>query len=47
MYFCVTAIDLCPARLANTRTLMPLLARLVMNVLRPEWLLAPEMPAAR
>ena len=36
IYFWVTAIDLCPARLASTRTLMPLLARLVMNVRRPE-----------
>ena len=36
IYFWVTAIDLCPAKLASTRTLMPLLARLVMNVRRPE-----------
>jgi hypothetical protein len=36
IYFWVTAIDLCPAKLASTRTPMPLLARLVMNVRRPE-----------
>jgi hypothetical protein len=35
----------CPAKLINTRTLTPLLARLVMKVRLPEWLLAPSMPA--
>ncbi len=43
----VTAIDLCPAKLANIRTPIPLLASEVRNDLLPEWLLAPEIPAAR
>jgi len=36
---------LCPAKLANTNTLMPCDASDVMNVLRPLWLLAPATPA--
>ena len=43
MYFCVTEMLRCPAKLASTRTPMPLLAKLVMNVRRPEWLLAPDI----
>jgi hypothetical protein len=45
MYLWVVAMLLCPARLANTRTVTPLLASRVINVLRPEWLEAPSMPA--
>jgi hypothetical protein len=33
---------LCPAKLAKTRTVTPLLASRVINVLRPEWLEAPH-----
>ena len=46
IYLCVTAIELCPASSASTRTPMPLLARRVMNVLRGLWLLAPCSPHA-
>jgi hypothetical protein len=46
-YFMVTAMDLWPARLAKIRTPMPLFASEVKKDLLPEWLLAPEMPAAR
>ena len=46
-YFMVTAIERCPAKLASIRTPMPLLASEVKNDLLPEWLLAPEIPAAR
>ena len=34
MYRCVTAIERCPARLASTRTPMPLLAKVVMKLRR-------------
>lgn len=43
----VTAIERCPAKLASILTPIPLLASEVRNDLLPEWLLAPEMPAAR
>ena len=46
MYLCVTAIELCPASSASTRTPMPLLASRVINVLRGLWLLAPFNPHA-
>lgn len=45
MYLCVTEMDLWPARLANTRTPTPLVAKDVINDLRPEWLDALLMPA--
>ena len=44
MYFWVTAMDLWPAKLAKTLTEIPLLAKFVIKVLLPEWLVAPEMP---
>ena len=47
MYAWVVAMLRCPASEASTRTLTPLLAKVVMNVLLQEWLLAPSMPACR
>lgn len=37
MYLCVTAMLRCPASSASTLTFTPLWARVVINVLRPEW----------
>ena len=47
MYLRVVEMDLCPARLASTNTLMPCDESEVRKVLRPLWLLALLMPARR
>ena len=44
MYLCVVAIDECPTASAITRTLTPLVASLVMNVLLPLCEVAPTIP---